>query len=293
MLSPVYTRCALNDLQYVKNFSIDIGWCGTILLNKSCGKTEDFMKRYIFIILVLVITLLATKTYAAKKVPILVYHHIDEYNEKGGSKALFVTPENFEKQMIYLREHGFTLLTFEQWDLINQVEKPIFLTFDDGYKDNLNVMEVFQKIKNEKFQPRGTFFVISDFIGWSNRLSASELREISRSGLISVQSHTATHPSLTSIDQFEYELRSPIDTIQKMTNRPVIAIAYPYGSFNSRVVEETKKYYKFGITTTPELYSEKGLKDELYLLPRIYIKYSTTIDEFERIVEGKYTRKKF
>jgi hypothetical protein len=43
----------------------------------------------------------------------------------------------------------------------------------------------------------------------------------------------------------------------------------------------------FGFTTTPELFSEKGIKDELYLLPRMYIKYSTSQEEFAKIVEGE------
>src|SRR5690606_40003645 len=69
---------------------------------------------------------------------------IDEY--KGlGSKDLYVTPENFEKQMMYLRDHDFTLLTFDRWQDIDKVSKPIFITFDDGYQDNLNAFEIFQK----------------------------------------------------------------------------------------------------------------------------------------------------
>ncbi|MGG1486587.1 polysaccharide deacetylase family protein, partial [Peribacillus castrilensis] len=87
------------------------------------------------------------------------------------------------------------------------------------------------------------------------------------------------------------ELKGSKDKIQKITGQPVNALAYPYGNFNDKVVEETKKYYLFGLTTTPELFSEKGKKDELYLLPRIYIKYSTTLDDFAKIVEGgSYTR---
>jgi peptidoglycan/xylan/chitin deacetylase (PgdA/CDA1 family) len=229
--------------------------------------------------------LLPTQVFAIEKVPILVYHHIDEFPGHG-QKELYVTPEKFEEQMMYLRDHGFTLLTFEQWDKIHQVKKPIFLTFDDGYKNNWKVVEVFQKLRDERFQPRGTFFVISDFFGRTNRLSRAELREMVRTGFISVQSHTATHPDLTKIEHFEYELAKSKAEIQKITSQKVIALAYPYGNFDERVVEETKKYYSFGLTTTPELFMEKGLKDELFLLPRIYVKYSTTLKEFADIVEG-------
>ncbi|MFD6442903.1 polysaccharide deacetylase family protein, partial [Peribacillus sp. NPDC060186] len=162
-----------------------------------------------------------------------------------------------------------------------------FITLDDGYKNNLNAFAIFQKLKNERFKPTGTIFVISDFIGRSNRLSKSDLKTMADSGIISIQSHTATHPDLTKIINYEYELKGSKDNIQKITGKPVNALAYPYGNFNDKVVAETKKYYLFGITTTPEPFSEKGIKDERYLLPRIYIKYSTTLDDFAKIVDSE------
>jgi peptidoglycan/xylan/chitin deacetylase (PgdA/CDA1 family) len=224
--------------------------------------------------------------FAQGKVPILVYHSIDEY--KGlGSKELYVTPENFEKQMMYLRDHGFTLLTFERWQDIDKVNKPIFITFDDGYKNNLKAFAILQKLKTERFQPTGTIFIISDFIGQSIRLSESEIKKMVDSGIISIQSHTATHPDLIKIKDYDYELKESKDKIQRLTGKPVIALSYPYGTWNNKVVGETKKHYRFGLTTTPELFSKKGIKDELYLLPRIYVKYSTTLDDFAKIVEGE------
>lgn len=221
---------------------------------------------------------------AQQKVPILIYHSIDEYTGKG-SKELFVTPENFEKQMVYLKNNGYTLLAFERWTDISKVNKPIFITFDDGYKNNQNAFGVLQKLKDDKFKPTATFFVISDFIGYSNRLSQTDLKVMAESGLISVQSHTATHSDLTKSENLQYELKGSKEKIEKMTGKPVIALAYPYGNFNERVASETKKYYSFGLTTTPELYTNKGIKNELYYLPRKYVKYSTTLDEFAKMIK--------
>jgi peptidoglycan/xylan/chitin deacetylase (PgdA/CDA1 family) len=242
------------------------------------------MKKLSAFYLCLLIVFLPTNAFAQKRVPILIYHSIDEF-QGHGSKELYVTPNNFEEQMKYLRDHDYTLLTFDRWQDINIVNKPIFITFDDGYKNNLNAFSIFQELKNERFKPMGTIFVISDFIGGTNRLSQSDLKMLVDSGLISIQSHTATHPDLVKSENYEYELKESKDKIEKITGKPVIALAYPYGNADDNVVAETRKYYRYGLTTTPGPFIQKGLKDELYYLPRIYIKYSTTLDEFAKIVD--------
>jgi peptidoglycan/xylan/chitin deacetylase (PgdA/CDA1 family) len=242
------------------------------------------MRKVILISLLLLLISPQISVFGKVKVPILVYHSIDEYNGLG-AKELYVTPENFEKQMIYLKNNGYTLLTFERWQDIYKVNKPIFITFDDGYKNNLNAFKIFQKIKDVRFQPVGTLFVISDYVGNRNRLTKEELKLMAESGHFSVQSHTAMHLDLTKINNYENELKSSKEKIEKMTGMPVIALAYPYGNFNNKVVKETKKYYRFGLTTTPGPFKELGFENELYLLPRIYVKNSTTLEDFAKLVK--------
>jgi peptidoglycan/xylan/chitin deacetylase (PgdA/CDA1 family) len=242
------------------------------------------MRKIILICLLLFLLSPQISVFGKVKVPILVYHSIDEYNGLG-SKELYVTPENFEKQIRYLKNNGYTLLTFENWQEIYKVNKPIFITFDDGYKNNLNAFEIFRKIKNDRFQPKGTLFVISDYVGNRNRLTKEELKRMADSGFFSVQSHTDKHLDLTKINNYENELKRSKEKIEKMTGKPVIALAYPYGNFNNKVVKEAKKYYRFGLTTTPGPYKEIGFENELYLLPRIYVKYSTTIEDFAKLVK--------
>ncbi|MFD3447555.1 polysaccharide deacetylase family protein [Microbacteriaceae bacterium 4G12] len=218
-------------------------------------------------------------------VPILMYHSIAEFTGSGW-KELYVTPFNFEQQMKYLKDNGYTMLTFERWKDINKVNKPIIATFDDGYKNNWNVFTIFQKLKDEHFQPAGTIFAISDFIGRKNRLSKEELKEMSDSGMFSIQSHSANHPDLRKITNYEYELKGAKEKIESITNKPVIALAYPYGFWNDAIVEETKKYYQFAVTIKPGLFIEKGLPNERYLLPRVTIAYSTTLETFARRISS-------
>ncbi|MEH7385562.1 hypothetical protein V7147_09160 [Bacillus sp. JJ1521] len=108
-----------------------------------------------------------------QSVPILMYHAIDEFNGKG-LKGLFVSPANFEAQMRYLKENEYTLLTFEQWDERNKVNKPILVTFDDGMKNNMNALRILQALEDEKFLPRATEFVVANRIDTSPYWLSSE-----------------------------------------------------------------------------------------------------------------------
>lgn len=244
------------------------------------------MKRFTWVCMIGLLLLFPLHGNADGHVPILVYHSIDEFTGSG-SKELYVTPESFERQMRYLKENGYTPLTFERWEDIDNVQKPVFITIDDGYENTLNAFQVFQKLKDDTFQPTATLFVISDFIGGPGRLSKTTLKSLADSGFFSIQSHTATHPDLTKKADFPYELKQSKEKIETITGRPVIAFAYPYGNFNDRAVAEAKKYYQFAVTTTPGAYVPMGIKNERYVLPRIYVTYSTSLEEFARALQPK------
>lgn len=67
----------------------------------------------VFVILVLTV-IFPSPAFSQVKVPVLIYHSIDTYTGHG-EKELYVTPENFEKQLLYLKKQGYTPLTFEKW----------------------------------------------------------------------------------------------------------------------------------------------------------------------------------
>ncbi|MEH6837301.1 MULTISPECIES: polysaccharide deacetylase family protein [Priestia] len=242
------------------------------------------MRKISFFVILLLTVIFPSPVFSQVKVPILIYHSIDSYTGHG-EKELYVTPENFEKQLLYLKKQGYTPLTFENWQELKRVKKPIFITFDDGYKNNLTILPIFQRAASPQFHPAATIFVISDFIGRPNRLSPADLKKFVDSGFFSIQSHTATHPDLTKTKNLSYELADSKRKIEAITSQPVIALAYPYGKVDSRVVEETKKNYTFGLSTIPKFFTESGQKNENYLIPRLYVTYSTTIEDFAKLLK--------
>src|SRR3990167_8591195 len=74
--------------------------------------------------------------------PILMYHHIKPTYDPSSEldHALSVTPSDFEEQMVWLKNNGFHPTTFAALEdyFENDVslpEKPVIITFDDGYKN--------------------------------------------------------------------------------------------------------------------------------------------------------------
>ena len=67
-------------------------------------------------------------------VPVLMYHAVSD--NMWGIDELFVSPASMEEQLRYLVDNGYEPIWFSDLAELEQYEKPVILTFDDGYDDN-------------------------------------------------------------------------------------------------------------------------------------------------------------
>ncbi len=131
------------------------------------------------------------------ELPIVTYHHITE----NASQSTEVTPEAFERQMLALKNAGYNTVTLEQVEDyvrkgIELPENPVMITFDDGYRSNYEYAYPILK----KYGMNAVIFAVGSTIGSDKykdtdyditpHFSAEEGREMTESGVISVQSHT-------------------------------------------------------------------------------------------------------
>ncbi|WP_459502096.1 polysaccharide deacetylase family protein [Bacillus sp. C1] len=222
-------------------------------------------------------------------VPVLMYHAIEKYpGPSDGELGLYVPPEQFEKHMQYLKDNGYTMLTFERWSDVNRVNKPIFITMDDGRKNNMNALHILQKLKDDRFQPAATEFLVSNDIDKPNRLTTDEVKQMLNSGIFSIQSHTANHTMMAYTNNYDEELRTSKEKIENLTGKKIIALAYPVGSYNDQAVEATKKHYEFAVTTDHGTHITKGTPNEQYLIKRHFVGPNTTMAQFISLVKEKY-----
>jgi peptidoglycan/xylan/chitin deacetylase (PgdA/CDA1 family)/glycosyltransferase involved in cell wall biosynthesis len=200
------------------------------------------------------------RAHSPRSIPVLMYHRITETAASASSHGIWVTAEQFSNQLHSLRQRGFETITFGDYDRFLQgqgslPQKPVVLTFDDGYEDNYTIARPILR----EFGCRAVFFVVTDKKRRRNfwdsgepeakLLSSTQLRELNRSGM-EIGSHTVTHPRLpqTAEKIVRRELRESKDSLEQILESEVISFAYPYGALQPAIkslVEEAG--YKFAV----------------------------------------------
>ena len=168
------------------------------------------------------------------KIPILLYHKIPLEKSARSEYYMSTTQKQFEKQILGLKDLGYTFITYE--DLIkynnNELALPeyvVLLTFDDGYLDNYE--NAFPILK--KYNIPATIFVIDNCVGAPGYFSWEQAKEMENSGLVSIHTHGKTHipygdESAEIVRDYISYAQSNLET---QLGHPVEKVfAYPYGS---------------------------------------------------------------
>lgn len=219
-------------------------------------------------------------------IPVLMYHYIR--NEKHNSLA--TSKEKFAKQMKYLHDNGYISITLDEMYKFNTSnysipKKSVVITFDDGYKDNYE--NAYPIIK--KYGLKATIFVITDFIDKrDDTITTNQIKEMSQNG-IDIESHTTHHYDLKTLS-YKEQLKTMTDsknTLEKILNKPVNYIAYPYGSYNESSIKACKKAGYVMAFRTHENWCNR--KNGIYSLNRIYMNGNfSTVNFTKRITNSNY-----
>jgi len=170
--------------------------------------------------------------------------------------------------------------------------KRVAITFDDGWEDNYSC--AFSILKH--YGLSATFFIITELITeeihQKNReemkpLTIDQIIEMNLNGM-NFGSHTCTHPNLCEIDLdcVRHELLYSKEMLEEVLGFPVDTFCYPFGCFNSKIIELLKNTgYKLACAT-----SWGGCDREVnpFALPRIRIDAQDQIQDFIDKIEGDW-----
>ena len=131
-----------------------------------------------------------------------------------------------------------------------------------------------------KYNAKATVFVITGEIGNKYYLTEAQIKEMSDSGLVSIQSHTVTHPFLSdlSAEQLDKELLESKQTLERITGKAPFVLCYPTGKYSELSLQKTKEHYNFGLLMNGGMYTT-GVQGA-YMIPRFYISRNTDINAF-------------
>jgi|GEM_PF-495206 len=227
---------------------------------------------------------------AAKvRVPVLMYHHVKDRAPGIGSVVLrySVAPRDFDAQMQWLREHGFSSISFQQLaDHITRgvslPSKPVIISIDDGW--SCGYFAAFKSLKAHGLT--ATYFVYPNGVNAGNAggyISWDQLREMADAGM-EIASHTMSHPYLTQMteDAAWREISESKTILEQKLARPVLSIAYPFGDYNDTTIGLARRAgFTSAVSTDPG--NEHG-EGELFRLCRIIVTYGEPLEQFARDV---------
>lgn len=239
------------------------------------------------------------------EVPIIMYHSVLKDSKYWGKYV--VSPDTFENDLKYLCDNGYTTIVVQ--DLLNYVEqgvplpeKPVMLTFDDGYYNNY--LYVYPLLK--QYNCRAVISVIGvysekfseteDFSPFYSHLSWDQIREMSQSGLVEIQNHSydlhknTAHLGAKKIRgetnaAYSARLSEDVGKLQSLlkekTGIEPTAFTYPFGAVSDASVQILKQA-GFRATLSCEEKVNRITRDPdcLYRLNRFLRPSGKSSDEF-------------
>ena len=180
-----------------------------------------------------------------------------------------------EADLKQLQENGYEPIWFSDLAHIEDYEKPVILTFDDGYDDNYTVLYPLLK----KYQTKATIFVIGNAMGSQHKMTQEQVYELAASGLVSIQSHTYTHGNLSAMD--EPALRQEMDlsnaALAAATGQIPYVLCYPEGKYSHLTMDVAKDYYTFALRMDGWTY-QTGM--DPYQVPRSFVSRRITLPDY-------------
>ena len=174
-------------------------------------------------------------------IPILEYHMVG-HDELPDEKPYIVPTEDFSAKLDYLQQAGYTTITLREFAAAKRgdfvlPEKPIVLTFDDGYEDNATEMLPVL----EQHGMKATMFMVTNNIGLEHYLSWDQLYDMQARG-VEIGSHTANHLPLTTLtaDQQSDELRLSKLMLEWNGIQPVVSFSYPNGAYDMDLAQKVQ-----------------------------------------------------
>lgn len=217
---------------------------------------------------------------------ILMYHNV--FNSSNDPYSVSI--DAFEKQLVYLVDNGYNIISMEAlYDKINNnknIKNDIVITFDDGYKDFID--NAFPILK--KYNLYATVFIVYELFGkeanWSLNvkdeilMDKKDIEFICKNGM-NIGSHTSSHVDMTKLS--DTELQTELEKSKLFLEeykQSIISFSFPWGRYGRR---EVLYLEKSGFDCACIVGNDSLCFDKcLYQLNRITMKKDMTLNSLQK-----------
>lgn len=222
------------------------------------------------------------------------------------------SPELFEMVLKWYVKHHYRFISLPELRQLleaknNPNERLAFISFDDGWRSNLDLLPlceqyqapitvfvateplvsgnywweyVTQKLGHQtmltfKKKPEKEFYADLAKVKEGMRIERSamtvdELKQFAKHPLVTIQSHTVNHPILTNLsdENLKMELIESKRILEEIVGYPIDTFSYPNGNVGQREIDALKEAgYRYAFTTKADAFDVE--KYNPYLLPRM------------------------
>lgn len=248
-----------------------------------------------FICLLIPVSAFASESF---RVPILLYHRFGQTVADG----MTITTPVFESQMKYLHDNGYKVIPLRQ--LIDYyrgkapapVPKSVVIVEDDAHK---SVYSDMLPVIRKYGYPVTVFTYPSAISNAKYALTWDQLRELKKTGLFDIQSHTYWHPNFKKErrnlapqafeDLVTTQLKKSKVRLEKELGGQVDLLAWPFGIYDDYLIKKAAEAGYIASFTIERRHATAS--DSIMKLPRYLLVNADSGKAFTQLLEGNAVKR--
>ncbi|MDD2272019.1 MAG: polysaccharide deacetylase family protein [Desulfuromonadaceae bacterium] len=253
---------------------------------------------HLFLVIIVLLSPLVATAAEQFRVPILLYHRFGATVADG----MTITTPVFEAQMKYLHDNGYKviplrrLVDYYRGKAVSPGPKSVVIVEDDAHKSVYS--DMLPIIKKYRY-PVTVFTYPSAISNAKYAMTWDQLRELSKTGLFDVQSHTYWHPnfkkerrslSRAALDELvTTQLKKSQGRLEKELGTKVDMLAWPFGIYDDYLIGKAVEAGYVATFTIERRHATAS--DSVLRLPRYLLVNADSGKAFVQLLEGNAVKR--